>query len=85
MFKSWIKDVMEYTEVKMDKKTRVPGKPNTLVGTGGYFKYAVDMTPGFNSRDKTNLQFGAKPYKGYAESNLKEFINKYRKNKVSTY
>jgi hypothetical protein len=83
MFKSWIKDVMEYTEIKMNKKERLPGKPNTLVGTSGYFKYAVDMTPGFEKSDKTNLQQGAKPYKGY--SNIKEFINKYRKIKESTY
>ncbi len=83
MFKSWIKDVMEYTEIKMNKKERLPGKPNTLVGTSGYFKYAVDMTPGFDRGDKTNLQQGAKPYKGY--SNIKEFINKYRKIKESTY
>jgi len=83
MFKSWIKDVMEYTETKMDKKERLPGKPNTLVGTSGYFKYAVDMTPGFEKSDKTNLQQGAKPYKGYI--NIKEFINKYRKIKESTY
>jgi hypothetical protein len=83
MFKSWIKDVMEYTETKMDKKERLPGKPNTLVGTSGYFKYAVDMTPGFEKGNKTNLQQGAKPYKGY--SNIKEFINKYRKIKESTY
>jgi hypothetical protein len=78
MFKSWIKDVMEYTEVKMDKKYRLPGKPNTLVGTSGYFKYAVDMTPGFEKGDKTNLQPGAKPYKGYDVSNIRDFINKYK-------
>jgi phosphopantetheine adenylyltransferase len=46
MFKSWIKDMMEYTEVKMDKKMRGPNKPNTLVGTGGYRKNVEDMTPG---------------------------------------
>lgn len=83
MFKSWIKDVMEYTETKMSRKQRLPGKPNTLVGTSGYFKYVADMTPGFEKGDKTNLQHGAKPYKGY--SNVKEFINKYRKIKESTY
>ena len=55
---------------------RVPGKPNTLAGTGGYFKYAVDMTPGFEKGDKTNLQYGAKPYSGYKQ--IKEFINKYK-------
>ena len=83
MFKSWIRDLMEYNEVKMERKTRVPGKPNTLVGTGGYFKYAVDMTPGFNPGDKTNLQFGAKPYRGYKQ--IKELINKYKAKKASTY
>jgi hypothetical protein len=46
MFKSWIKDMMEYTEVKMDKKMRGPNKPNTLVGTDGYKKNVEDMTPG---------------------------------------
>jgi hypothetical protein len=79
MFKSWIKDLMEYSEVKVEKKMRAPGKPNTLAGTGGYFKYAVDMTPGFNPGDKTNLQPGAKPYSGYKQSNAREFINKYKK------
>jgi hypothetical protein len=83
MFKSWIKDLMEYTEKLMNRKERLPGKPNTLDGTNGYFKYAADMTPGFETGDKTNLQHGAKPYKGY--SNVKEFINKYRKIKESTY
>ena len=78
MFKSWIRDVMEYTEKAMNKKERLPGKPNTLVGTSGYFKYAVDMTPGFEKGDKTNLQPGAKPYKGYSVSNIREFINKYK-------
>ena len=38
MFKSWIRDIREYTEVKMTRKKRVPGKPNTLIGTDGYFK-----------------------------------------------
>jgi hypothetical protein len=46
MFKSWIKDVCEYTEVKMNSMTREPGKPNTLVGTVGYTKYVASMTPG---------------------------------------
>ncbi len=73
MFKSWIKDVMEYNEVKMDKKYREPGKPNTLIGTTGYFKYATDMTPGFEKGDEMNLQPGAKPYSG-----IKNFINKYK-------
>jgi len=65
-----------YQEKRVERKMRVPGKPNTLVGTGGYFKYAVDMTPGFNPGDKTNLQPGGKPYRGYKQ--IKEFINKYK-------
>ena len=44
MFKSWIRDVMEYTEVKMDRRMRVPDKPNTLDGTGGYLKNAMAAT-----------------------------------------
>jgi len=44
MFKSWIRDVMEYTEVKMDRRMRLPGKPNTLVGTGGYLKNTMAAT-----------------------------------------
>jgi len=44
MFKSWIKDLNEYTEVKMDSIQRAPGKPNTLVGTGGFRKLAMKMT-----------------------------------------
>jgi hypothetical protein len=80
MFKSWIKDVMEaeYQEKRVEGKVRVPGKPNTLVGTGGYFKYAADMTPGFEKGDPTNLQYGAKSYSGYKQSNIKDFINKYK-------
>jgi len=47
MFKSWIKDVSEaYTEKKKDSIDRLPGKPNTLIGTKGYLKYAEKMTPG---------------------------------------
>jgi hypothetical protein len=65
-----------YQEVRVERKMRVPRKPNTLVGTGGYFKYASDMTPGFEKGDKTNLQYGAKPYSGYKQ--IKEFINKYK-------
>ena len=76
MFKSWIRDIREYTEVKMARKKRVPGKPNTLIGTDGYFKNIADLTPGFNKGDKTNLQPGAKPYKGQSG---RDFINKYRK------
>ena len=44
MFKSWIRDVMEYTEKKMERRMRVPQKPNTLVGTGGYLKNDMAAT-----------------------------------------
>ncbi len=72
MFKSWIKDVSEsYQEKQMDKKMRLPGKPNTLVGTTGYLKNVSDMTPG-SGDDKKNLAFGQKNF-GL------NFINKYRK------
>jgi hypothetical protein len=77
MFKSWIKDVSEaYQEKRMDRKMRLPGKPNTLVGTTGYFKYASQQTPGAIETGQENLQFGGK---AYSTSNIKEFINKYRK------
>lgn len=71
MFKSWITDVVEYTEVKSDKKERIKGKPNTLVGTTGYFKYAAEMTPGALGTNKEYLAHGQKPY-GI------NFINKYK-------
>jgi phosphopantetheine adenylyltransferase len=77
MFKSWIRDLREYTEVKMDRKMRVKGKPNTLTGTTGYFKNAAAITPGFEKGDDTNLQYGAKPYKG-PKTNIREFINRYK-------
>lgn len=72
MFKSWIKDIREYTEVKMDRIMREPGKPNTLEGTKGYFKYAAQQTPGALGTGKQYLQQGGKAY-GV------DFINKYRK------
>ena len=81
MFKSWIRDLCEYTEVKMGRKRRVPGKPNTLIGTDGYFKYAASMTPGFEKGDKTNIQPGGKPYKGPSR-NIREFINRYKKKSI---
>jgi len=74
MFKSWIKDVMEYTEVKMDSAQRTPGKPNTLTGTTGYFKYAAKQTPGAIGTGKANLQSGGKAY-------AVNFINKYKAKK----
>ena len=73
MFKSWIKDVKEsYSEKVMSKMMRLPGKPNTLVGTTGFFKYAAMMTPGAIGTGAENLQVGGKPY----GLNL---INKHRK------
>lgn len=62
MFKSWLKDLCEYTEVKMDRMYREPGKPNTLVGTLGAFKYFAKMTPGAIGTGAENLQPGGKPY-----------------------
>jgi hypothetical protein len=73
MFKSWIKDLMEYTETKMDSMYRAPGKPNTLAGTTGYLKYAIKQTPG-STLGKENLQQGGKSFLN--------FINKYKKQKV---
>jgi hypothetical protein len=72
MFKSWIKDVMEYTEVKMDQRMRDKQHPNMLVGTKGYFKNVASKTPGSIGVGVENLNPGAKPY-GI------DFINKYRK------
>jgi hypothetical protein len=71
MFKSWIKDVVEYTEVKVDSEMRAPGKPNTLVGTTGYFKNISKLTPGALNTNKEYLVQGQKPY-GI------NFINKYK-------
>lgn len=63
MFKSWIKDVKEsYSEKQMNRMMRSPGKPNTLIGTFGYFKYASKMTPGAVGVNNKNLQPGGKPY-----------------------
>lgn len=62
MFKSWLKDIVEYTEVEMDRMYRKPGKPNTLTGTLGAFKYAAKQTPGSIGVGAENLQSGGKPY-----------------------
>jgi hypothetical protein len=74
MFKSWIKDLMEYTEVNMNRMYRNPGKPNTLAGTDGYLRYAIKQTPG-SRLGKQNLQVGGRSF-------LDDFINKYKKEKV---
>ena len=78
MFKSWIKDLMEYTEVKMDSPMRDKAHPNTLVGTLGAFKHYASMTPGAIGMNNQNLQKGGKAY-GV------NFINKYKAKKASTY
>ena len=44
MFKSWIRDVMEYDEKSMDGRMRDSKHPNTLVGTTGYPKNAMAVT-----------------------------------------
>ncbi len=73
MFKSWIKDLMEYTEKHMSRMYREPGKPNTLVGTDGYVKFTAKQSKG-SELGKENLAFGQKNF-GL------NFINKYRKSK----
>jgi hypothetical protein len=78
MFKSWIKDLMEYTEVQMNTPMRDKTHPNTLVGTLGAFKNYASKTPGAVGTNKQNLQKGGKAY-GV------NFINKYKAKKVSTY
>jgi hypothetical protein len=78
MFKSWIKDVMEYTEVKMDSPMRDKNHPNTLVGTLGAFKYYSSLTPGSIGTNQKYLQKGGVAYGT-------NFINKYRKIKESIY
>jgi hypothetical protein len=78
MFKSWIKDLTEYTEVKMDSPMRDKTHPNTLVGTLGAFKHYASKTPGAVGTNSQNLQKGGKAY-GV------NFINKYKAKKASTY
>ena len=78
MFKSWIKDVMEYTEVKMDSPMRDKTHPTTLVGAKGTFINYAQKTPGAIGTNKQYLQKGGKAY-GV------NFINKYKAKKASTY
>ena len=63
MFKSWIRDVMEYTEKKMERRMRDKKHPNYLVGTGGYRKNVQAMVPGSGKIKNFNIE---------------EFINKYK-------
>ena len=55
MFKAWLKDLTEYTEVKMDSMMRDKIHPNTLVGTKGFVKYVTSMTPGATITNKKFL------------------------------
>ena len=55
MFKAWLKDLTEYTEVKMDSMMRDKIHPNTLVGTKGFVKYVTSMTPGATNTNKKFL------------------------------
>ena len=63
MFKSWIHDVMEYTERKMDGRMRDKTHPNYLVGTSGYRKNAQAKVAGQNKIKNFNIE---------------QFINKYK-------
>ena len=63
MFKSWIHDVMEYTEKKMESRMRDKTHPNYLVGTGGFRK---------NAQAKVAGQSKIKNF------NIEQFINKYK-------
>ena len=62
MFKSWIHDVMEYTETKMERRMRDKTHPNYLVGTGGYRKNVM-------------AKVGVKKIQNF---NVEQFINKYK-------
>ena len=57
MFKSWLKDLQEYTEVKMDRMMRDKTHPNTLVGTKGFLEYVKKMTPGYDKGVKFVKQY----------------------------
>ena len=63
MFKSWIHDVMEYTEKRMDGRMRDKTHPNYLVGTSGYRKNAQAKVAGQNKIKNFNIE---------------QFINKYK-------
>ena len=78
MFKSWIKDVMEYTEVKMDSPMRDKTHPTTLVGAKGTFINYAAKTPGAIGTNKQYLQKGGKAYGTDSVSNIRRFINKYK-------
>ncbi len=60
MFKSWLRDIKEYTEVKMDSPMRDKKHPNTLVGTSGFLKYVQSMTPGSKLNKRYVVKVGRK-------------------------
>ena len=60
MFKSWLKDIKEYSEVKMNKMMRDKKHPNTLVGTAGFLKYVSRMTPGAMLNKRYVVKVGKK-------------------------
>ena len=60
MFKSWLRDIKEYSEVKMDKLMRDKKHPNTLVGTAGFLKYVSRMTPGAMLNKRYVVKVGKK-------------------------
>jgi len=60
MFKSWLRDIKEYTEVKMDSIMRDKKHPNTLVGTAGFLKYVQSMTPGAMLNKRYVVKVGRK-------------------------
>lgn len=60
MFKSWLRDIKEYTEVKMDSMMRDKKHPNTLVGTSGFLKYVQSMTPGAMLNKRYVVKVGRK-------------------------
>ena len=57
MFKSWLKDLQEYTEVQMDSIMRDKIHPNTLIGTKGFLKYLQMMSTGHDKGIKVNNQY----------------------------
>ena len=75
MFKSWIKDLMEAQEPKFTERktpfTTVAGVTanKRLIGTDEYRKYAKSMLPGQDNIIGMDIK------------NIKNFINKHRKNK----
>ena len=63
MFKSWIHDVMEYTEKKMEGRMRDKTHPNYLVGTGGFRKNAQAKVAGQGKIRNFNIEHFINKYK----------------------